>query len=425
MNYLHNSYQPWDIRSIDITYPLYSTPQYLCVRGAFLPQLIDELEAQGRSCFLDDPHGILWAILDRTTMEVERVVIMLTELMNVESIPRNGIICDEIFIPENQYESKSSIMKNSLEIENNIPVKIETKMCTNNSMKDFLICLKAMQLLLARYHPELHRVTPIYALCGILKKGVLAISAISKFSRTVRQRRIEYKKHFGSSILDIISQKVENGDSRNDVDNDDNNNNSNNYNSNNDDDNKVSDEIEKIEEIEDNIYQWVDTILSVLQNRLSGPISRDDWSDFVTAGGADSLCILLTSQLFIISKIDEDGVVNVIDRSNSLSEPRQDNTDGNQRRNPLSEKSAEYSALQLSNCKMKARRTREKEVELLVLSSQILQNLVLSSSSKYATVRTCSNLLISRAHSCSCLLLTIYQIIIILKNAMLLDILEQ
>ena len=425
MNYLHNSYQPWDIRSIDITYPLYSTPQYLCVRGAFLPQLIDELEAQGRSCFLDDPHGILWAILDRTTMEIERVVIMLSELMNVESIPQNGIICDEIFIPENQYENKSSIMKNSSEIENNIPVRIETKMCTNNSMKDFLICLKAMQLLLARYHPELHRVTPIYALCGILKKGVLAISAISKFSRTVRQRRIEYKKHFGSSILDIKSQKVENGDSRNDVDNDDNNNNSNNYNSNNDDDNKVSDEIEKIEEIEDNIYQWVDTILSVLQNRLSGPISRDDWSDFVTAGGADSLCILLTSQLFIISKIDEDGVVNVIDRSNSLSEPRQDNTDGNQRRNPLSEKSAEYSALQLSNCKMKARRTREKEVELLVLSSQILQNLVLSSSSKYATVRTCSNLLISRALSCSCLLLTIYQIIIILKNAMLLDILEQ
>ena len=115
----------------------------------------------------------------------------------------------------------------------------------------------------------------------------------------------------------------------------------------------------------------------------------------------------------------------MIDRSNSLSEPRQDNTDGNQRRNPLSEKSAEYSALQLSNCKMKARRTREKEVELLVLSSQILQNLVLSSSSKYATVRTCSNFLFSRALSCSCLLLMIYQIIVILKNAMMLDILQQ
>ena len=428
MNYLYNSYQSWDIRSIDVTYPLYSTPQYLCVRGAFLPQLIDELEAQGRSCFLDDPHGILWAILDRTTMEVERVVIMLAELID-ESIPRNGIICDDIFIPENQYENKSSIKKNSSEIENNIPVKINTKTYHNNSMKDFLICLKAMQLLLARYHPELHRVTPIYALCGILKKGVMAISAISKFSRTVRQKCIEYKKKIGSPILDIKSQKVENSDSKNDMDNDDNDNNSNNNNNsnndNNDDDNKFGEKIEKIEEIEDNIYQWVDTILSVLQNRLSGPISRDDWSDFVTAGGADSLCILLTSQLFITSKIDEDGVINMIDRSNSLSEPRQDNTDGNQRRNPLSEKSAEYSALQLSNCKMKARRTREKEVELLVLSSQILQNLVLSSSSKYATVRTCSNFLFSRALSCSCLLLMIYQIIVILKNAMMLDNLQQ
>ena len=380
MNYLHNSYQPWDIRSIDITYPLYSTPQYLCVRGAFLPQLIDELEAQGRSCFLDDPHGILWAILDRTTMEVERVVLMLSELINVDIKPRNGIIGDKNILQEDYCDSSSSVIDNKssdkdfLNIKNNIQMNMKTKTakCTNNCMKDFLICLKAMQLLLARYHPELHRVTPIYALCGILKKGVLAISTISAFSRTVRLRCTEYKQDFRSLYEDIESDKVED-------------------NNNNDDSNE---EIEEIEEIEDSVYQWVDTILSVLQNRLSGPISRDDWNDFVTAGGADSLCILLTSQIFVTSKNDEDGVANVIyDESNGVLGSKHGHTDGNQRRNRLSEKSTEHSTLQLPNCKMKARRTREKEIEVLVLSSQLLQNLVLSSSSKYATVRAFNNFL--------------------------------
>ena len=149
---------------------MYSTRQYLCVRSAFLPQLIRELEEKGRTCFLEDPHGTLWAILDRTTMEVEVVVRMSSRLERVHN-SRGRARGSAVHSSDEEGKDHTADHLN-----------INSQYC----MKDFLIYLKAMQLLLARYHPELHRVTPLHALCGILMKGVSAIFTLSRIAADMK-----------------------------------------------------------------------------------------------------------------------------------------------------------------------------------------------------------------------------------------------
>ena len=144
------------------------------------------------------------------------------------------------------------------------------------SAEDLSIYLEAILLLLARYHPELHRVTPIYALCGVLNKGVELISRLFRISLPVDERT------------------------------------------------------------KDSFIKWMRTTVSILQCRLSGPISRDDWYDFASAGGANALCTILTSHSLGASQSDR-----------------------------------------LRECDGKK--------ELMILSAQLLQNLVISGS-QYAMV---------------------------------------
>ena len=238
------SYKPWDIRSIDVRYPLYSTRQYLSVRGVFLPQLIEQLKQDGRTFFIDDPHGTLWALLDRATVEAERVHYVLMRTYAPDVINKIAVTSEDVEGTE--------------------------------SAEDLSIYLEAVLLLLARYHPELHRVTPIYALCGVLNKGVELISRLFRISLPVDERT------------------------------------------------------------KDSFIKWMSTTLSILQCRLSGPISRDDWYDFASAGGANALCTILTSH--------------------SLGATQSD---------------------RLRECDGKK--------ELMILSAQLLQNLVISGS-QYAMV---------------------------------------
>jgi hypothetical protein len=212
----------------------------------FLPQLIEQLKQDGRTFYLDDPHGTLWALLDRATVEAERV--------------HSALMCT--YAPDATHEN--AVMSESLD--------------DNVTAEDLTIYLEAILLLLARYHPELHRVTPIYALCGILNKGVELISRL--FS---------------------ISLRVD-------------------------------------EKIKDRFIQWMSTTLSILQCRLSGPISRDDWYDFASAGGANALCVILTSHSLGVRQGDR-------------------------------------------------LREGDGKKELLILSAQLLQNLVISGS-QYAMVST-------------------------------------
>lgn len=336
--------------------------------------MIDELEAQGRSCFLDDPHGTLWAILDRTTVEVERVVVMISRLLRESEMKnKSGVI--EVYSNSRGNGDGNNCKNNESDnyYEKNENVNNDND---NNCMKNFLICLKAMQLLLARYHPELHRVTPIYSLSGILRKGVAAISTVSRLSFGVRRKYSD--SQLGPEFPTVDTElKLNSGENDNH-------------------DNEIE-EIEMIEELEDNIFLWINTTLSVLQNRLSGPISRDDWNDFVSAGGADSLCVLLTSTF---SNVDIPEVRGFIDRNegkvqnqsisswevqqHSQGEKQTSESEGSENWGENLEKS---DSLPSQYNQIKTRRTKEKEDELLVLSSQLLQNLALSSGSKYATVR--------------------------------------
>jgi hypothetical protein len=253
---LINSYEPWDVRSIDVTYPLYSSRQYLSVRGVFLPQLIGELKEQGRTFFLDDPHGTLWAILDRATVEAERVFAVLLSADGEEK-PLDGHSNGDFF-------------------------------------KDLTIYLEAVLLLLARYHPEVHRVTPVYGLCGVLGKGVTVLDCIFEANPAVK--RFDTTK----------------------------------------------------EDMEDLVFSWMNTTLSILQCRLSGPISRDDWSDFAAAGGANALCTILSNPLH---------------RSYNHA----------------------LSSTLIEDNGSAALRAVQREDELLTLSAQLLKNLVVSGS-KYALV---------------------------------------
>ena len=278
---------------------MYSSEEYFCVRGVFLPQLINELTARGRNCFLDDPHGALWAVLDRASMEVERVVLRLKDSGGRERQGEEGRERDEMSMVQGGCES----------------------------MKYFLICLKAMQ-------PELYRVTPIYALCGMLKKGVAAISAIAE----------EGENTGGKGETERTER-------------------------------------EGIDDIHCDLFNWVSTTLSVLQNRLSGPISRDDWTDFVSAGGLDSLCVLLTSPLFS----GMSGVKGMV--KGTVKETVKATADGTDISNHIES----TQMTMMTGRKERDRAVRgvrtERGDELLVLSAQLLQNLVLSSRSKYAMVR--------------------------------------
>lgn len=240
-----------------MTYPLYSSRQYLSVRGVFLPQLIGELKEQGRTFFLDDPHGTLWAILDRATVEAERVFGVL--------LSANG--------EEEALDAHSN----------------------GEFLKDLTIYLEAVLLLLARYHPEVHRVTPVYGLCGVLGKGVTVLDRIFEADPAVKRFNISK------------------------------------------------------EDMEDLVFTWMNTTLGILQCRLSGPISRDDWSDFASAGGANALCTILSNPLH---------------RSfnHALSS------------SPVDDSGSE------------GLRSVRREDELLTLSAQLLKNLVVSGS-KYALVR--------------------------------------
>lgn len=224
------------------------------MRGVFLPQLIAELEV-GRSFFLDDPHGTLWAVLDRATVEVEAV---FSRLMRF-----------------NQAGSSNS------------------EECDTHFMTELSVCLQAVSLLMARYHPELHRVTPMHGLCSLLKKGVLAV------------------RH----IFDNSERLFSAGEKRRVVE----------------------------------LLQWLNSVLSIFQSRLSGPISRDDWPDFVTAGGAGALCDVLMYPFPAVSSKEGNG-----------------DCDGEKYTGPGSD-----AALKVD--------------ELLMLSAQLLQSLVVSGT-KYAMV---------------------------------------
>lgn len=245
----------WDAKSIDVVYPLYSTRQYMCVRGVFLPQLIEELQV-GRSFFLDDPHGTLWAVLDRATVEAEAVFSRLMLLDNTGS--PSSADHDPHF------------------------------------MTDLSVYLEAVSLLMARYHPELHRVTPMHALCSLLKKGVLATRHLLDCSKRIFSLR---EKH---TVVELMG--------------------------------------------------WLNSVLSIFQCRLSGPISRDDWPDFVTAGGAAALCDILMYSFPAVGS--NEGMHSVGDPSTG---PGVD------------------AGLKVD--------------ELLMISAQLLQSLVVSST-KYAMVRT-------------------------------------
>lgn len=227
------------------------------MRGVFLPQLIGELKEQGRTFFLDDPHGTLWAILDRATVEAERVF---------------GVLLSAYGGEEGSLSDKHS---------------------DGDFLKDLTIYLEAVLLLLARYHPEVHRVTPVYGLCGVLGKGVTVLNRIFEADPAV--------KRFNNTK----------------------------------------------EEMEDLVFNWMNITLGILQCRLSGPISRDDWSDFAAAGGVTALCVILSDPLH-------------------RSGPTPNSPTGAEQGSAVS-------------------RAVLREDELLILSAQLLKNLVVSGT-KYALV---------------------------------------
>ena len=307
-------------------------------------------------------------------MEVEVVVRMLSRLERVHNSSGRGSA-----VHSNEEEGKDHTADH---------LNINSQYC----MKDFLIYLKAMQLLLARYHPELHRVTPLHALCGILMKGVSAIFTLSRIAADMKGMKAR-RNDSGSGGEDKGGSESESKPAvdpipaplqtsrksgteettvslasavtlaspppsplpthTTDVLN--------------------STEDLDLDELLEDTYTWVNTTLSVLQNRLSGPISRDDWTDFVTAGGADSLCVLLTSPFFSVFETSFEK-----DRSsaNEVTED-EDELKGNDTK------------LNLSVLKLKKNgdtNASVREEEALVLSAQLLQNLVLSSPSKYAMV---------------------------------------
>jgi hypothetical protein len=246
----------------------------------FLPQLIEELEVEGRTLFLDDPSGSFWAILDRAIVGVGRVVSDSELVIEIsedkdDGLDAEGVISKEDFVSDKDRRDGVGGRSHS------------------GSMAELLICLKAMQLLMARYHPELHRVVPIYALCDLLCRGV-NIKSIPKPPPSDPQPTVRVKDLGG----DLCS--------------------------------------------------WINMVLGVLQLRLSGPISRDDWSDFVAGGGSKALCMILTSPVIIGVETNPNPNPNGI--SNSIRE------DG----------SADI----------------QKNNELLVLAAQLLQNLVFSSGSR-------------------------------------------
>jgi hypothetical protein len=273
---IYCSYEHWDARNLDVIYPVYDSIECLCVRGVFLPQLIEELHIVGRTSFLDDPHGSLWAILDRANIEV-------------------GIVTR---IVDNSVENGRSL-----------------------SMDRLLICLKAILLLLARYHPELHNVTPIYTLCDILRKGVSAVS-------------------FGLTDLKKFYSNTE--DVRKDTE-------------------------------QDTVHSWINLILEILQLRLSGPISRGDWGDFVSAGGADSLCMILTSSLESYSNSSFTRESNSEKISKTMSMVQQEVISSD-------EDSGKKEDILNLEC------FQQKKEQTLELAAQLLQNLVFSSCSQYGRV---------------------------------------
>lgn len=268
---------------------MYDSIETLCVRGVFLLQLTEELDNVGRTRFLDDPHGTLWAILDRANVEVGKVI-----HEKINQLEESKVITDAI--------TRASCDND------------EDKKSTN--MAKLLICLKAVLLLLARYHPELHRVTPIYTLCDILRKGVSTMSEV-----TIDAKR--YKE-------------------------------------------------------QDDLFSWINMILEILQLRLSGPISRGDWGDFVSAGGADALCMILTSPLetwgIHIRKSDDSSTGDLVSK----------------------EKNDKQSAVlkEMIACDESSRKENEVEniekvietQKTLELAAQLLQNLVFSSCSQYGMV---------------------------------------
>lgn len=278
---IYCSYEHWDTRNLDVVYPVYDSIDCLCVRGMFLPQLIEELLSVGRTSFLDDPHGSLWAILDRANIEVG----MVTRAV-VNSDKNDGQAANKML-----------------------------------SMDKLLICLKAIHLLLARYHPELHNVTPIYTLCDILRKGVSAMS-------------------FG--LMDLK-----------------------NLHSNTDDVRKDSEQ--------DNVFSWINLILEILQLRLSGPISRGDWGDFVSAGGADSLCIILTSSIESYNNTTFAVGSNSEKKSKAISVVQQETISSDK----VSEKEEDIEHLKYF---------QQKKEQTLELAAQLLQNFVFSSCSQYGRV---------------------------------------
>jgi hypothetical protein len=247
----------------------------------FLPQLIEELHSVGRTSFLDDPHGSLWAILDRANIEV-------------------GAVTRAV---DNSNKNDGQATKRGL------------------SMDRLLICLKAILLLLARYHPELHNVTPIFTLCDILRKGVSAMSF-----------GLMHLKKFHSHTDDVRKDTEQN-----------------------------------------NIFSWINLILEILQLRLSGPISRGDWGDFVSAGGADSLCMILTSSLESYSNSSFPEGFNSEKEGKTISVVQKEVIS----RDEVSENKEDIESL---------KNFQQKKEQTLELAAQLLQNLVFSSCSQYGRV---------------------------------------
>jgi hypothetical protein len=264
-----------------VVYPVYDSIGCLCVRGVFLPQLIEELHSVGRTSFLDDPHGSLWAILDRANIEV-------------------GAVTRAV---DNSNKNDGQATKRGL------------------SMDRLLICLKAILLLLARYHPELHNVTPIFTLCDILRKGVSAMSF-----------GLMHLKKFHSHTDDVRKDTEQN-----------------------------------------NIFSWINLILEILQLRLSGPISRGDWGDFVSAGGADSLCMILTSSLESYSNSSFPEGFNSEKEGKTISVVQKEVIS----RDEVSENKEDIESL---------KNFQQKKEQTLELAAQLLQNLVFSSCSQYGRV---------------------------------------
>jgi hypothetical protein len=137
----------WDALTLDVQYPTYNSKALISVRGVFLPLLVKELEENGRTHYLEDPHGTMWAVLDRAAAE-------LTALTNhyYNQLQHH---------PQYQQQSSSTSADHKAP---GVPISslllgsastAMTQQCEDGSsggdLDNLLLFLKVMLLLLARY----------------------------------------------------------------------------------------------------------------------------------------------------------------------------------------------------------------------------------------------------------------------------------